>query len=150
MSSRIVSKTFQYENNLRWNFSRVGHVASEGKPSLQVSSPPEFKGEAGSWTPEDLFVASANTCLLLTFLAYVEREKIAVTSYESMASGTVEKVGDSYRFTEIKVQPRVGLEDSAYAAQVADILQRAEKTCLIANSMRARMHVEPHILSVAD
>ena len=47
-------------------------------------------------------------CLLLTFLAYVEREHIAVTSYESTASGTVERVGEKYQFT----RSPYGLESS--------------------------------------
>ena len=150
IASRVISKTFHYKNDLNWRFKRVGGVASEGKPTLPVSSPPEFRGEAGTWTPEDLFVAAANACLLLTFLAYVEREHITVTSYESTASGTVERIGEKYQFTEITLRPRVELADSSYAPQVEESLRRAEKNCLIANSISARMHVEPQILSGAD
>lgn len=89
-------------------------------------------------------------CLLLTFLAYVEREHIALTSYENTASGTVERVGEKYQFTEIAIRPRVELEDSSYAPQVEESLRRAEKNCLIANSISARVYVEPQILSGAD
>ena len=147
---RVISKTFQYQNDLSWKFERVANIVSEGKPTLQISTPPAFKGEAGDWTPEDLFVAAANACLLLTFLAYVEREHIVVTSYESTASGTVERVGEKYQFTAITIRPRVELADSSYAPQVEESLRKAEKNCLIANSISARVHVEPQILSAAD
>lgn len=152
MSTVIASKykTFQYTTELRWRHGRVGSLASEGKPTLEVSSPVEFRGERGHWTPEDLFVASANSCLLMTFLAHVEREHIAVTSYESEASGTLERVGDSYQFTEITIRPVVGIEDSSFAERVEEMLRQAERNCLIAKSVKARIHVEPQVLSVAD
>ncbi|MBI3896597.1 MAG: OsmC family protein [Acidobacteria bacterium] len=150
MATQVISKTYHYRNELGWRFRRLGSVVSEGKHPLQVSSPPEFKGETGNWTPEDLFVASANACLLLTFLAYVEKEHIAVSSYESAAVGTVERVAEEYRFTEITIQPRVTLMDSSYAPQVEEMLRKAEENCLIANSIMAHVHVEPQILSVAD
>ncbi|MBI4459337.1 MAG: OsmC family protein [Acidobacteria bacterium] len=147
---RVISKTFRYENDLRWKFGRVGKIASEGKPALEISTPPELKGEAGDWTPEALFVAAANACLLLTFMAYVERERIVVTSYESTASGTVERVADKYQFTEITIRPRVELADSSFAQQVEENLRKAEKNCLIGNSISAPLRVEPHILCGAD
>ena len=150
MGTRVIAKSFHYKNELQWRFDRLGTLESEGKPSLSISSPPEFKGEPGNWTPEDLFVASANACLLLTFLAYVEREHISLSSYESSASGTLERVGDSYQFTEITIEVSVGLEDSAYAGRVEEALRQAEKNCLIANSIKAEVHVKAHVLSVAD
>jgi len=143
-------KTFQYTTDLRWRHGRVGSIASEGKPGLDISSPVEFRGEAGHWTPEDLFVASANACLLMTFLANVEREHIAVTFYESSATGTLERVGDGYQFTEVTIRPVIGIEDSAFAGRVEEMLRQAEKNCLIAKSLKATVHVEPQILSVAD
>jgi len=150
MKPRIIAKAFHYANHLHWKMSRLATVSAEGKPALTLSSPVEFKGEPGNWTPEDLFLVSLNSCLLMTFLAYAERENIAVSSYESAVSGTVEKDGNGYRFTEVHIEPRVGLEDSSYAGRVEELLHHAEETCLIANSVKARVHVEPHVLAIAD
>src|SRR5581483_8695907 len=47
---------------------RLGQVHANGLPAVTFSTPPEFKGEAGFWTPEHLFVASAEACLMATFL----------------------------------------------------------------------------------
>jgi len=33
---------------------KTGMLASDGRPSLQLTSPTEFKGEGGVWTSEDL------------------------------------------------------------------------------------------------
>ena len=147
---KVIPKTFHYTNDLAWQFNRVGTMTSEGKPEMKVSSPQEFKGDAGYWTPEDLFVAAANSCLMLTLLAYLERENIAVLFYESKATGTLEWVEGIYQFTEITIIPRLELVDTSYAQRAEELLLKAESTCLIANSIRARVNVEPHILAVDD
>src|SRR3989304_8796013 len=109
---RVIPKTFHYTNDLAWQFNRVGTMTSEGKPEMKVSSPQEFKGDVGYWTPEDLFVAAANSCLMLTLLAYLERENIAVLFYESKATGTLDWVEGIYQFTEITIIPRLELVDT--------------------------------------
>ncbi|GAH87327.1 unnamed protein product, partial [marine sediment metagenome] len=41
---KIKSKQFVYETRLKWKGSREGLLTSEGKPSIEISTPPEFKG----------------------------------------------------------------------------------------------------------
>ena len=65
METKRSYKSFTYEDNVTWRSGRRGVVRAAGKPDLEVSSPPEFKGEAGIWTPEDLFVGALNTCILI-------------------------------------------------------------------------------------
>ena len=62
-------------------------VRAAGKPDLEVSSPPEFKGEAGIWTPEDLFVGALNACILMTFVAFATQKGLEFASYECRAEG---------------------------------------------------------------
>ncbi|MBI3191832.1 MAG: OsmC family protein, partial [Pedosphaera parvula] len=54
---------------------------------FRVASPPEFKGEAGVWTPEDLFVAAVNVCTMTTFAAFAQRLNLPVLSYRCEAEG---------------------------------------------------------------
>ena len=72
MEVKRVNKTFRYETGLVWQWGRRAVVSAAGKPSIEVSSPPEFKGDPGMWTPEDLLVAAVNACVLQTFLAYAK------------------------------------------------------------------------------
>ena len=72
-------------------------LRSEGKPALVVNAPPEFKGEPGFWTPEDLFVASVEVCLMLTFVGIAEKRGVSFVSYTSTAEGLLEWVEESYR-----------------------------------------------------
>ncbi len=150
MNARVTSKKFQFTNDLRWNFDRIGEVEGQGKPPFRISSPVEFRGEAGHWTPEDLFVASANGCLMLTFLSAAEKEHIAVSGYESSATGTLERIGNEFRFSEITIEPVVSLQDSGAASRIEELLHEAEKNCLIGNSMKAVLQVRPRVLAIAD
>ena len=150
MGEQVRSKKFRFTNELRWRFERIGEIHAEDKSSFRISSPPEFRGEAGHWTPEDLFVSSANACLMLTFLAAAEREEIRISSYESTATGTVERVGNTLSFTDIKIEPVVGLDDSSLAERVEQLLHESEKNCLIGNSIKAILHLEPRVLALAD
>ena len=81
-------KSYTYHTAVKWTEQRKGVISCVGKPDVQVATPPEFKGHEDIWSPEDLFVASANICLMTTFLAVAERAGLTFTSYESVAEGT--------------------------------------------------------------
>ena len=66
-------KVYLYHTAVRWTEERKGVISCAGKPDVEVATPPEFKGHDGIWSPEDLFVASANICLMTTFLAVAGR-----------------------------------------------------------------------------
>ena len=59
-----------YEVNLLWNSGTQGTLSSPKTPDkIEVATPPEFpKGVKEKWTPEHLFVAAVNSCLMSTFL----------------------------------------------------------------------------------
>jgi organic hydroperoxide reductase OsmC/OhrA len=59
---RIKPKSFTYRTGVTGVEGRSASLQAEGKPSLCVASPPEFKGVANVWTPEDFFVAAIEVC----------------------------------------------------------------------------------------
>ena len=139
--------TYFYETHVNWTGQRRGTVRAPGLPDLQISTPPEFKGEAGRWTPEHLYVAAAETCLMATFIGIAENSRLAVAGYQSTARGRLEKVeGGGLRFTEIVVSVAVTLESFEDRGLAERVLAKAEKGCLIANSMTAPIRVEPTFL----
>ncbi|MBI3665794.1 MAG: OsmC family protein [Acidobacteria bacterium] len=136
--------THYYETRIEWAKRRRGNMGAEGLPDLAVSTPPEFKGEAGFWTPEHLFVASAESCLMATFLGIAENSRLAVTDYRSSAQGKLEWVdGIGYRFTTVTISPLVELEKAEDRELAARVMTKAAKGCLIARSMQLDMRVEP-------
>ena len=51
------NRKFIYRTNVSWIEEKKGFLCSSGKPTIEVATPPEFKGHEGMWTPEELFVA---------------------------------------------------------------------------------------------
>ena len=138
-------KVYFYQTAVKWTEQRKGMIACEGKPDVQVATPPEFKGHAGIWSPEDLFVASANVCLMTTFLAVAERAGLAFSSYESTAEGRLELVEGKFQFTAITIRPSITLKVGSDAAKAKELIEKAEHNCLISNSMKATVTLEPTI-----
>ena len=137
-------QSYLYNTYIRWAGKRRGNLQAEGLPDMTVSTPPEFKGEAGFWTPEHLFVAAAEACLMATFIGISENSHLSVSSYRSTAQGKLEPAdGSGLRFTEIKIFPIVELNRSEYRERADRIMAKAAKNCLVANSMLARVAVEP-------
>jgi len=140
---RIRPKSFTYHTNVGEVHGRTATLSSEGKPPLWVSSPPEFKGEVGHWTPEDFFVASIEVCLMLTFVGLAEKRGLKFGSYESAAEGLLEWGQISYLFTRVVVAPVITLFDEPSFAIAREIMSRAHETCLVANSVKCDVVVEP-------
>ncbi len=141
----VRSKTYTYRTSVRWTERKMGVIASAGKPEVQMATPPEFKGHEGIWSPEDLFVASVNVCVMSTFLAFAERAGITFHSYESEAEGRLELVDGKFQFTTIVLKPRITLQPGGDVGKTKDILAKAEANCLISNSIKTRVTVEPTI-----
>jgi organic hydroperoxide reductase OsmC/OhrA len=138
-------KTFIYHTSVEWKSERQGFLRSDGKPEVYISSPPEFKGIPGVWTPEDLFVAAAEICTMSTFLSFGGRKGIPLKSYKSAAEGLLENVEGKYRFTKIVIKPEVVVGKEWTKEQVDEVFHQAHDNCLIANSMTATVVIEPAI-----
>jgi peroxiredoxin-like protein len=143
----VRSKRFTYRVSVRWSDQKRGRLSSVGKPDLAVATPPEFKGHEGVWSPEDLFVASVNACIMSTFLAVAERAGLAFASYESEAEGVLELVDGKFQFTAIAVKPKLSLKPGEDMGKARDLLVKAEANCLVSNSIKAGVTLDPVIES---
>lgn len=139
-----------YTTRITWTGARDGHLQSNSLPDLDFSAPEEFRGRAGRWTPEHFYVASANACLLTTFLAIAEISKLEIVSYEAVGTGKLEKGpaggGQGYLITEIVLQPRITVRTQAERDRAARLIEKAEKNCLVSNSMKTHIRLEPEII----
>ena len=138
-------KSFSYTTGLTWVEGKIGTLTGEGKPLIQASSPPEFKGNSGYWTPEDLFVGSVEMCQMLTFIALAQKQLLPLVSYKSNATGTLEFIDGRHRFTHIVVTPMVVVDEPATEVDVQTLMREAHKRCLISNSITAVVEVNASI-----
>ncbi len=143
----VRSKVYTYRTSLKWTERKMGLLYSPGKPELQVATPPEFKGHEGIWSPEDLFVASVNVCVMSTFLAFAERAGLAFASYESDAEGRVELVAGKLQVTSVILTPRVTVQSREEVDRAKELLTKAESNCLISNSVKSHITMNPTVSS---
>ena len=139
------NRKFIYRTKVSWIEEKKGILCSSGKPTIQVATPPEFKGHEGMWTPEELFVASVNICIKTTFLHYAQKSNFEFLNYESEAEGVLERIGNQFMFSEIKVKPKIKVESSSQVEKAKELIQLSEKNCLISNSIKSRVEIVPEI-----
>ncbi len=143
MENKKQYKVFRFESDVRWRQARECEISARGKPDLVMSSPPEFKGIPGIWSPEDMFVASVNVCVLMTFLAYSQHKNLMLVDYESSVEGVLEYSNGKYRFTEIALHPHLTLRSEEEIERARAILLDAHNNCLISNSIVAQVKIFP-------
>jgi organic hydroperoxide reductase OsmC/OhrA len=140
-----VYKSFHYQTSVRWIEGRRGAVCAAARPDITVSSPPEFKGQPGLWTPEELYVAALNSCLLMTFLAYAQREELEVAEFDCAAEALLEYSEGKYRITEVILKPKLTAHSEDDALLAREVLDRAHDDCIISNSVRTTVKMVPQI-----
>ena len=81
------SRTATYHTTVTWKGEHWGRVKMGNGPEYDFSAPPDAHGHAGVLTPEDAYVAAANTCVMMMFLWAAERFKLKLLSYECRTEG---------------------------------------------------------------
>jgi len=137
----IKSKQFFYKNTIKWNEERKGTLSSLDKPDIEIATPPEFRGHHGIWTPEDLLVASVNSCIMTTFLYYAQKEHLDFIGYESSAEGILERVGDVFMISYVSVKPIITIRNREDTDRIKRIIEMSDKNCLISDSVKSKVEV---------
>jgi organic hydroperoxide reductase OsmC/OhrA len=132
----LTDNKYEYMVRVDWKHGRVGDLSVEGKPKVEISTPPEFDGPEGIISPEDLFVAAATSCLMTTFLTFTEKMRIEFKSFSCEGHGTLERVDKGYRFTKLLLKTKVEVESEDLKPKAERALELAGKYCLVSNSMR--------------
>ena len=128
------------------SYGRQYRVAIAGKPDLDASADPMFRGEREKHNPEDLFVASISACHMLTYLALCARKGIRVVAYEDDALGTMslDSRGGG-RFEKVTLHPRVSIADAKDIETAKALHRTAHEQCFIANSCSVPIANEPTV-----
>ena len=136
-----------YNVNINWKNDRKGLMNSPVLQStIEVATPPEFpKGMPGIWSPEHLFVAAVNSCLMTTFLAIAENSKLDFDHFESNADGKLEKTDGKYMITEVALSPVLTIKNEADRERAIRVLEKSEAACIITNSIKAKIVFHPQI-----
>lgn len=147
-----------YRVNVAWNTDRKGIMCSPelktGTPSngcIEVATPPQFpKGMEGIWSPEHLFTASIASCFMTTFLAVAENSKLNFKSFDCKSIGKLEYSNGKPLMTEVYLEPTVILNDESDRDKALKVLNKSEANCLISNSVKCRITMNPVIREAAN
>lgn len=112
---------------------------------LQLSGDPAFLGDAHLLNPEQLLVAAAVSCQLLSFLAVAARARIDVVGYADDAEGVMAEDETPMSITRIVLRPQISIVGDADEARVRHLVEVAHRECFIANSLKTEIVIEPTI-----
>ncbi len=117
-------------------------VSSKGIPSIDTAPPAEFDGPGDAWSPETLLVAAVANCFILTFRGVARAAKLEWERVECQVEGVLERKEGVTSFSRFKTRATLQLAAGADRGRAQELLGRAEKLCLIANSLRGERELE--------
>ena len=120
-------------------------LESERLPTLKSAAPAEFGGPGDHWSPETLPVGAVADCFMLTFRAIAGMSQLPWASLRCEAVGTVERVERVTRFTEVTLRARLEIPDAADQEKARRVLEKAEQSCVISNSLKAPVHLQADV-----
>jgi osmotically inducible protein OsmC len=136
-------KEFHFPLAVEWIGGRRVAARVEGKPTIEVTPPPVFRGtDPATWSPEDLFVAAPASCLAVTFTGLAARAGLTYAKLKVDADGVAGMRADA-RFGFTRLLLRLEVETGpADAAQVRQLAEQAEETCLVSASLDLPVETE--------
>jgi organic hydroperoxide reductase OsmC/OhrA len=117
-------------------------VHSSELPDMETAPPPEFDGPGGVWSPETLLVASVADCFILTFRGVSRAARLEWESLDAQVEGTLERIDGVTQFTRYVTRATLTVKAMADVGKSKELLERAEKICLVANSLRGERVLE--------
>ena len=112
---------------------------------LTVSADPAFQGDPALTNPEQMLLAAASSCQLLSFLAVAARARVDVLSYSDQAEALMPEDDLPVRITRITLRPHIVVAEGTDIAKVTRLVDLAHRECYIANTVGSEMLLEPVI-----
>jgi len=113
--------------------------------ALRSASPAEFDGPGDQWSPETFLVGAVADCFILAFRAVATASKLPWTSLRCVAVGTLDRVDRVTQFTNVTLRAHLSIPAGTQPDRARQALKKAERTCLISNSLKATTQVETEI-----
>ncbi len=146
--------THRYESHLVWegttkagyaSYPREHQVETAAQDGLRVSADQAFRGDPDLLNPEQLLLAAASSCQLLSFLAVAARAGVDVVGYQDDAEALMPVQRGPMRITEIILRPRIQVASEADDEQLRRMVEQGHEECYVANTLTAKVTLEPTI-----
>jgi osmotically inducible protein OsmC len=132
----VRAKEFHFPLTVDWTGERRVAAHVEGKPTIEITPPPVFRGtDPTTWSPEDFFVAAAASCLAVTFTGLAGKAGLTYDGLHVDADGVCGPRSDGhFGFTRILLRLQVAT-NSANAEQARQLAEQADENCLVSASL---------------
>jgi organic hydroperoxide reductase OsmC/OhrA len=128
------------------DYGREHVVTADGRPLLDGSSDPVFRGDKTRWNPELELVAALAQCHLLAYLHVCTTAGVVVTGYEDAPYGVMaETTDDGGYFTEVVLRPLVTVTSAEMTEAALRLHEDAHRKCFIASSVNFPVRHEPTV-----
>jgi organic hydroperoxide reductase OsmC/OhrA len=121
-------------------------VHSAGLPDLATAPPAQFGGPGDAWSPETLLCAALADCYILTFRALARGARVDWLDLSCRFEGVLERVDGVSRFTGYTTTATLTIASDSDIERARALLERAERDCLIANSVNGTRHLEASVV----
>ena len=123
-------------------------LSSPGLENLRSAGPAEFGGPGDLWSPETFLVAAVADCFMLTFRAIARASKMDWISLSCDAVGDLNRIDKVPQFTGFTLRVVLKVPEGTREEKAMRLLEKAEKSCLITNSLIADSHLDAEIREV--
>src|ERR1700720_2658070 len=127
----------------------VGDVplSTDGVRIIESAPPKEFDGPGNQWSPEGLLTAAVADCFVLSFRAIATASKYSWLRLEARTEGTLDRVDGKMRFTRFDTHATLHLAAGADVERAKKLLEKAESSCLVANSLSSERHLTMEVVA---
>jgi organic hydroperoxide reductase OsmC/OhrA len=123
-------------------------LRAERLPILTSASPAEFGGPGDRWSPETLLVGAIGDCFILTFRAVARALELPWAALQCDVSGTLDRLDRAAQFTQIRIRASLVVPEGTSEDLARRALEKAERGCLVSNSLKASRQLETVIESI--
>jgi len=135
-----------YKNRVEWRGEHLGFTWCQNGVEMEYSAPPDLFGKPDVLTPEDAFMAVANTCYHMMVIWAMERFRIELVSFECEATGEVEEFMDRTSwFKKVTLSPKLVVKGKPEEV-VRRALDMALKYSTICQSLKSEVSINPTIV----
>jgi len=122
-------------------------LSADGMRVIESAPPKEFDGPGNQWSPEGLFTAAVADCFVLNFRAIAKASKfVAWTHLDAKTQGTLDRTEGKMRFTRFDTHAKLQVAEGADVDRARKLLEKAEQTCLVANSLNSERHLTMEVV----
>jgi peroxiredoxin-like protein len=139
-------RKYVYNTCVKNNGTQKGETSSPDNSPIKIALPENLEGPGGDWSPDELFVASAEACAMLTFFWLIKDEDVEIVSYESETEGISQITkGGIFRFTKITIKSKITIKNPEDKLVVREAIKKLDDWCCVSNSTKADVIIEADI-----